>query len=99
MADYEANLERFYARLAQVLPGLRDTHLLVVTADHGNDPATPSTDHAREYVPLLVTGASVAPGVDPGMRETFADVGQTLAEIFGLTPLSNGTNFLAALQS
>ena len=52
----------------------------MITADHGNDPATPSTDHSREYVPLLVDGARVRAGVDLGIRDTFADLGQTLAE-------------------
>ena len=52
-AGYAANLERFDARLAKLLPTLRPRDLLVITADHGNDPTTPSTDHAREYVPLL----------------------------------------------
>jgi phosphopentomutase len=97
VAGYAANLERFDARLAQVLPLLRGTDLLIVTADHGNDPATPSTDHSREHVPLLVAGASVKPGVDLGTRATFADVGQTLAEIFGLAPMKAGTSFLQKL--
>jgi phosphopentomutase len=90
---YARNLERFDARLAGVLPRLRETDLLIVTADHGNDPTTASTDHAREYVPLLVTGAHVR-GADLGTRRTFADVGQTLAEVFGVGPLANGTSFL-----
>ena len=94
---YAANLERFDARLAQVLPLLRETDLLIVTADHGNDPATPSTDHSREHVPLLVAGASVKPGVDLGTRRTFADVGQTLAEIFGLPSMKAGTSFWAEI--
>jgi len=94
---YAANLERFDARLAQVLPMLCDTDLLIVTADHGNDPATPSTDHSREHVPLLVAGASVRAGTDLGTRATFADVGQTVAEIFGLAPLKAGTSFLRDL--
>src|SRR6185295_3962259 len=59
VARYARNLERFDARLARLLPQLRDDDLLVVTADHGNDPTTRSTDHAREYVPLLVTGHRV----------------------------------------
>ena len=59
---------------------LRADDLLVVTADHGNDPTTPSTDHSREYVPLLVAGARVRAGVDLGTRATFADLGQTLAD-------------------
>jgi phosphopentomutase len=66
----------------------------VVTADHGNDPTTPSTDHAREYVPLLVAGAHVRPGCDLGTRKTFADLGQTLAELFGVGPMAHGTSFL-----
>jgi phosphopentomutase len=94
VAGYAANLERFDARLARLLPRLRDDDLLVVTADHGNDPTTPSTDHAREYVPLLVAGARVRPGCDLGTRRTFADLGQTLAELFGLGPMAHGTSFL-----
>jgi phosphopentomutase len=92
---YARNLERFDARLSDVLPRLRDDDLLVVTADHGNDPTTPSTDHAREYVPLLVTGTRVRPGEDLGTRATFADLGQTLAEVFGVGRLAHGTSFLA----
>ena len=91
---YAANLERFDARLARLLPQLRDDDLLVVTADHGNDPTTPSTDHAREYVPLLVTGARVRRGYDLGTRKTFADLGQTLAALFGVAPMTHGTSFL-----
>jgi phosphopentomutase len=91
---YANNLERFDARLASLLPALRDGDLLVVTADHGNDPTTPSTDHTREYVPLLVAGTAVRAGADLGTRQTFADLGQTLAEIFGVGPLAHGTSFL-----
>lgn len=91
---YAANLERFDARLGEVLPRLGPGDLLIVTADHGNDPTTPSTDHSREYVPLLAYGARVRPGVDLGLRRTFADVGQTLAEAFGVTKLAHGSSFL-----
>ncbi len=94
---YARNLERFDARLARILPALRNDDLLVVTADHGNDPTTPSTDHAREYVPLLVTGKRVRGGVDLGTRATFADLGQTLADIFQVGPLAHGTSFLQEL--
>jgi phosphopentomutase len=94
VAGYAANLERFDARLARLLPQLRADDLLVVTADHGNDPTTPSTDHAREYVPLLIAGARVSPGYDLGTRKTFADLGQTLAENFGVGPMPHGTSFL-----
>lgn len=97
VSGYAANLERFDARLAEVLPQLRDGDLLVVTADHGNDPTTPSTDHSREHVPLLVAGAHVRAGTDLGTRSTFADLGQTLAEVFGVGPLPNGVSFLREL--
>jgi len=98
-AGYAANLERFDARLARVLPTLGDRDLLLITADHGNDPTTASTDHAREYVPLFAVGKMVKPGVDLGTRATFADLGQTVAEIFGVGPLAHGTSFLRDLLS
>jgi phosphopentomutase len=91
---YARNLEAFDARLARVLPRLRPDDLLVVTADHGNDPTTPSTDHSREYVPLLAVGPRVRAGVDVGTRRTFADLGQSLSEVFGAGSLSHGTSFL-----
>ena len=91
---YAANLERFDARLAALLPRLREDDVLVVTADHGNDPSTPSTDHSREYVPVLMTGPRVRPGADIGTRDTFADLGQTLAANFGVARLAHGTSFL-----
>ena len=94
VAGYAANLERFDRRLAGFLPRLGARDLLIVTADHGNDPTTPSTDHSREYVPLLVVGPAVRAGVDLGTRPTFADVGQTIAALFGLRPLPDGTSFL-----
>lgn len=93
-AGYGANLDRFDVRLAQLLPQLRPDDLLVITADHGNDPTTPSTDHSREHVPVLLHGARVRAGVDLGTRATFADLGQTLADVFGVGPLAHGTSFL-----
>jgi phosphopentomutase len=94
---YAANLERFDARLSELLPRLRPDDLLVLTADHGNDPTTPSTDHSREYVPLIAAGERVKAGVDLGVRSTFADLGQTLAGVFELEPLPHGSSFLADL--
>jgi phosphopentomutase len=97
VAGYAANLERVDARLGQLLPHLGSRDVVVVTADHGNDPTTPSTDHAREYVPIFIAGGAVRPGVDIGTRQTFADLGQTIAEVFGVGPLPHGKSFLRAI--
>jgi len=94
---YAANLETIDAGLADAARRLRPDDLLVVTGDHGNDPTTPSTDHSREYVPLLALGARVVRARDLGTRSTFADLGQTLADNFGVGPLPHGTSFLADL--
>jgi phosphopentomutase len=98
VAGYAANLERFDARLKALLPRLRQDDLMVITADHGNDPTTPSTDHSREHVPLIATGAMVRAGVDLGTRATFADLGQTVAENFGVGPMTHGRSFLNDLH-
>jgi phosphopentomutase len=94
---YAANLERFDARLTGLLPQIKSDDLLVITADHGNDPTTPSTDHSREHVPILFYSPSVRAGVDVGVRPTFADLGQTVAQIFGVAPLAHGESFLAKI--
>jgi len=87
------------ARSAESRGRLRPDEMLWITADHGNDPTTPSTDHAREYTPLLVAGPRVRPDVDLGTRETFADVASTLAELFGVKPTRFGTSFLRQVRS
>ena len=97
IAGYAANLERIDADLGRLLPSLGEADLLVVTADHGNDPSTPSTDHSREYVPILLTGPRVRSGTDLGTRATFADLGQTIADNFGVGPLAHGTTFLGEI--
>ena len=97
VAGYAANLERFDERLGPMLDALEPDDLLIVTADHGNDPTTPSTDHAREYVPILMAGGHVRRGADIGTRATFADLGQTLAANFAVPPLAHGTSFLEAI--
>ena len=97
VAGYAANLEQFDLRLGALLPRLRDDDLLILTADHGNDPTTASTDHAREYVPVLAYGAHVQGGVNLGTRDSFADLGQTLADVFGVGPLAHGRSFLGEI--
>lgn len=89
---YAQALERFDARLPEIMDSMKATDVLFIVADHGNDPTTPSTDHSREYVPLLVYGEQVKEGVNLGTRDTFADVGATIAELLGIQPLSNGTS-------
>ena len=93
-AGYAANLERFDEWLGPTLERLQRDDLLIVTADHGNDPTTPSTDHSREHVPVLLTGPQVRIGVDLGTRPTFADLGQTVAASLGVAALAHGTSFL-----
>ena len=92
---------RALEELDQSLPGLmaaaRDDDLVLLTADHGCDPTTPSTDHSREYVPLLAAGKRVRAGADLGIRSSFADLGQSLAENFGLGQLGAGESFLQEL--
>jgi phosphopentomutase len=97
VAGYADNLERIDAGLGEVLGRLRPGDLLAVTGDHGNDPTTPSTDHSREHVPILLTGRGVGAAVDLGTRATFADLGQTLAANFGVGPLAHGRSFLPEL--
>jgi phosphopentomutase len=96
-AGYAANLERFDARLSTLIPRIGIGDLLIITADHGNDPTTPSTDHSREHVPLVVTGPKVK-AVNLGTRQTFADLGQTVADNFGVGPMKHGTSFLGNLH-
>ncbi len=81
---YADALEELDRWLPELLNSLKDDDVLIITADHGCDPTTQSTDHSREYVPLLVCGKHIKEGVDLGIRESFADIAATVAEIFGL---------------
>ena len=94
LPGYLAGLAELDRALPRLLAPVREEDLVIFTADHGNDPTTPSTDHSREVVPLLVTGPRVRP-VELGRRRTMADVGQTVAEFFGVPPLATGTSFLS----
>lgn len=91
---YANGLEAFDARLPEIISKMGEQDLLIINADHGCDPTTKGTDHTREYVPLLVYGKGIKESVNLGTRNTFADVGQTLAQIFGVEPLVIGTSFL-----
>lgn len=90
---YAAALEHFDARLPEIMAAMKDGDLLIITADHGNDPTFRGSDHTREYAPLLVYGKTATPGVNLGTRGSLADIGQTIAENFGLE-LPAGESFL-----
>ena len=93
IAGYGAALEEFDAWLPQFQAALGAGDLAILTADHGCDPTVPGTDHTREYVPLLVSGAKVRPGVNLGLRGSLSDIGQTVAANFGAS-IANGVSFL-----
>src|SRR5262249_26395053 len=93
---YARALESFDLRLAEIQRAMGESDLLIITADHGCDPTDVSTDHTREYVPILAWGPRAKQGVDLGIRGTLADMGQTIAENFGLE-IQAGSSFLNAL--
>jgi phosphopentomutase len=91
-------LEEFDGRLPEVIQLLQREDVLIITADHGCDPTTPSTDHSREYVPLLAYGRSIARGRNLGVRESFADVGAAIADVFGVDGTGHGRSFLQEIR-
>lgn len=86
-------LQAFDKALSDILPLVDEKTVLFITADHGNDPTTPSTDHAREYVPILAYSPGIKKGVHLGVRETFADLGRTIADIFNIEATPAGASF------
>lgn len=95
---YGKALEEFDRRLIEILEAMRQDDLLIITADHGNDPVHAGTDHTREYVPLLVYSPSFSTGGSLPMRETFSDIGATIAENFGVKMPEYGTSFLGLIR-
>jgi phosphopentomutase len=93
VAGYAAALEYFDGRINEVLELMEEDDVLILTADHGCDPTWPGTDHTREHIPVIVYGPKVPAG-SLGLRDTFADIGQTLASHFGTSPMEYGKNFL-----
>lgn len=94
---YARALEEFDRFMPELLAMVGPDELLIITADHGNDPTTSSTDHSREFVPLLVYGKNMTGDTDLGIRRTFADIAATISEIFELDFLSPGKSFLPML--
>ena len=95
---YAKALEHFDSRLPEIESAMRDTDVMMITADHGNDPTFRGSDHTREYAPLLVYGKTARPGVNLGTRDSLADIGQTIAQNFGLQ-LTAGVSFLSELTN
>jgi phosphopentomutase len=98
-AGYAGALEAFDVRLPEILDALGDDDIAIITADHGNDPTTPSTDHSRERVPLLCAGAAVASGTDLGVRASFADCAATVGELLVVETTGPGQSFAPELSS
>ena len=90
---YARALEYFDSKLPEIYSAMKDDDILIITADHGNDPSTPSTDHSREYVPILIYGKKLKKNVNLGTRETFSDIAATILDIFELPKLENGKSF------
>ena len=95
---YGKALEEFDVRLKEVLPKLSEEDLLIITADHGNDPTMPGTDHTREYVPLIVYSPKFKEINELPLRNTFADIGATISENFGVATTEFGESFLSLLK-
>jgi phosphopentomutase len=95
VAGYSLALENFDAAIPDIQANMKAGDIAMVVADHGVDPTTESTDHSREYIPLLVFGKHVKGNTNLGIRESFADVGATIAEIFHLEAPEIGTSFLS----
>lgn len=94
---YLQGLLDFDKRLKEIIEQMREDDLLIINADHGCDPTFKGTDHTREYIPILLHGRSIKKGIDIGIRDSFADIGQSIAEIFGTKKLKIGTSFMDKL--
>jgi len=90
---YAKALEEFDNKLPEIINALKEDDLLILTADHGNDPSTPSTDHSREYIPIVAYGKNLKQNVDLGIRKTYSDISATILDIFNLERLENGISF------
>lgn len=99
VAGYASAMTEFDGYLGEFLKGMRSDDILIITADHGCDPATPSTDHSREYTPMLVCGQKIKQGVDLGIRSSFADISATVLEYLGIDKEATaGDSFLSKVS-
>lgn len=90
---YAKALEYFDSKLPKIIENMKQTDMLIITADHGNDPTTPSTDHSREYIPILIYGKEINKNINIGTRETYADIGATILDILNMPLLGTGKSF------
>jgi phosphopentomutase len=97
VSGYARAIERFDTYLPRIMAAMRDDDLLMISADHGTDPAYTGTDHTREYIPLVCYGSAVKAGKNLGTRATFADIGRTITEFLDVPPTPYGTSFLSGL--
>ena len=98
VAGYANCLQEFDGRLPEIIAAMQPDDVLLLTADHGNDPTFKGTDHTREYIPVLAYGQSVAPGSDMGTRATFADLGASILDMLGVEGKTAGQSFWGAIQ-
>lgn len=94
---YASALSYFDEQLPRIMEGLQEEDLLMITADHGCDPSTPSTDHSREYTPLIICGKQIKPNKNLHTKSTFADIGASIVEYFGIKKEVAGTSFLSEI--
>lgn len=93
LEGYAKALEYFDSKLPEIMENLKEDDMLIITADHGNDPYTPSTDHSREYTPILIYGKNIKENINIGTRNTYADISATILDIYNLPELSDGESF------
>ena len=95
---YKEALEEFDERIPEIISSMKEDDILIINADHGNDPTYKGTDHTREYIPVLVYGKNIKSGVNLGIRNSFADIGATVADILNVKLPTNGTSFKAKIM-
>ena len=95
---YARALEYFDSKLPEIMSKMKENDMLIITGDHGNDPSTPSTDHSREYTPILIYGKNIKENVNLGIRSTFADISATILDMLDLPKLENGISFRKEIE-
>ena len=95
---YGRALEEFDSRIPELIAAMKEDDVLMITADHGCDPTTPSTDHSREYIPILIYGNNIKHGTDLGTRKSYSDIGKTIAELLDIDAHIAGDSFAEVIK-